>query len=517
MMGNDGPEQRLSARTLSGLGWSYLATFIKALLSLLVLALLARLLTPAEFGLFGIVWIFLTMGGRFGQSLVGPAIIQRSELTERHIRTGFTLSLTTGSAITVLVWLLAPFVGALFNEPMVIPVLQVLSILFIINGVGSVPAHLLRRELRFREWMVADVVAYAAGYGLTAVLLAYQGYGVWSLVWGEMVHRVVQTVIVLCYTRVRLYPRWSRREAAALLSTGAGFSLAGFFEFISRQGSHFVIGRWLGATALGYYTRADKLILAPKNYVSQNLLQVLFPAMARRQHGTERLTTVYLHGLEILSLLALSLSAMLFLAAPEIVLVILGEQWEPVIVLLRILALALLFQMCDVLNQACISAVGAVYRLAWRRGVHAVLVIVGAWYASRWSLEHVVAVVVGAQVVAYLLLTQLSVSLLKAGWRPLLRCCPPVLWVGACTVVALWLTTGLVRALALPHLPALVIEILVWLATLIAAIYHAPSPVRPASLKWACANVPLEALGPPGHYLRMGLKWLVRERGGSAR
>ena len=516
MSAGAGPQQSLSARTLSGLGWSYLAAFIKVLLSLLVLVLLARLLTPVEFGLFGIAWIFITMGSRLGQSFVGPAIIQRSELSSGHIQTGCTLSLTIGATLTGLVWLSAPFIGEFFQEPTATHILQTLSAIFVINGIGSVPAHLLRRDLRFGALMIVDVSAYCVGYGLTAVVLAYQGHGVWSLVWGELSYRVIHTVMALCYTRNRLYPRWSGREATELMSTGAGFSLAGIFEFIARQGSHFIIGRWLGAAALGYYTRADRLILAPKNYVGQNLLRVLFPAMAQRQHGTERLTTVYRHGLEILSLLALPLSVMLFLAAPEIVLVILGEQWEPVIVLLRMLALAMPFQLCDVLNRACISAVGAVYRLAWRQGLQAVLVVVGAWYASRWGLQQVVMVVVSAQIIAYLLLTQLSASLLKLGARRFMRCCLPALWVALCTAMALLLTTELTRALALPDFPALVIKVLVWLATLITAIYFAPPPARPASLSWVSADLPLEALGPPGRYLRTGLMWLARQRGAGA-
>lgn len=325
-------------------------------------------------------------------------------------------------------------------------------------------------------------------------------------------HKVVHTVMVIRYTRMPLRPRWALREATDLLSRGAGFSLARSFEFIARQGGYFVVGRWLGAASLGYFTRADKLILLPRNYVGQSLFHVLFPAMAQRQQGTERLATIYLHGSEVLSLVALPVSALLFVCAPEIVPVILGGQWGPVVVLLQILAFAVLFQMCDILNFAAIGALGAVYRQAWRQGIHAVLVVGGAWYASRWGLETVVIVIVGAQVLAYLLLAQLTVSLLGMRWRRLLRCCLPALWAGAWTAAALWLTAGQVRAMELPAGPALVIELLVWLATLIAALYYAPSHLRPASLKWALTNIPFEVLGAPGSYMRKGCKWLAREK-----
>ena len=512
MNNNDIRETSLSARTLSGIGWSYLATLIRAFLSLLVLVILARLLTPVDFGLLAIAWIFIMLGNRFGQAFVGPAVIQRAELTDGHIQVGFTLSVLIGFAMAVLIWLFAPFIGDFFREPTASQVLQALSVIFVINGIGSVPTHLLRRDLHFRELMVADTLAYCAGYGFTAVALALQGYGVWSLVWGEIMHKVVHTVMVIRYTRMPLRPCWALREAADLLSRGAGFSLARSFEFIARQGGYFIVGRWLGAASLGYFTRADRLIMLPRNYVGQSLFKVLFPAMAQRQQGTERLATIYLHGSEVLSLVALPVSALLFVCAPEIVSVILGGQWAPVVILLQILAFAVLFQMCDILNFAAIGALGAVYRQAWRQGLHAVLVVGGAWYASRWGLEAVVIVIVGAQVVAYLLLAQLAVSLLSMRWRHLLRCCLPALWAGAWTAAALWLTAGQVRAMELPAGPALVIELLVWLATLIAALYYAPSCLRPVSIKWALTNIPFEVLGAPGSYMRKGCKWLAREK-----
>ena len=511
MNSNDARETSLSARTLSGLGWSYLSTFCKAFLSLLVLVVLARLLTPVDFGLQGIAWIFIALGARFGQAVVGPAVVQRHELTDRHIHVGFTLSMAVGIAIMAIIWLLAPLVGEFFNEPGAARVLQVLSVIFVINGIGVIPVHLLRRNLHFRQLMTADILAYSLGYGLTAVVLAFQGFGVWSLVWGEIMHRLIHTATATWYSPQRLRLGWGPREAADLLSTGAGFSLARMFEFIARQGGHFVIGRWLGAASLGYYSRADRLIMLPRNYVSQSLFQVLFPAMAQRQQGRDRIATIYLHGIETLALVALPISVLVFICAPEIVSVILGGQWNPVVVILQILAFAVLFQMCDILNLAAIGALGAVYRQAWRQGLHAFLVVGGAWYASRWGLGGVAIAIVGAQVASYLLLTQLTMSLLEVRPRQFLRCYLSALWAGAWATVVLWVIADQVRSMALPVGLTLFIEVLAWFAAIIAALYYAPSFVRPVSIHWAMTNMPFDVLGAPGQYLRKGLKWLDKD------
>ena len=510
-MSNNGEREiSLKARALNGIRWSFLSTFSKSLLSLLVLVVLARLLTPIDFGLLSIAWIFVALGVRFGQAGIGPAVVQRHELTDRHIQVGFTLSLAFGIIVMAIIWLFAPLVGELFNEPIVSRILQVLSVISVINGVGVIPTHLLRRNLQFKQLMVARILAYSTGYGLTAVVLALRGFGVWSLVWGEIMRVVIYTITVIWYTPHSLRPHWALREATDLLSRGVGFSLARIFEFIARQGSLFVVGRWLGATSLGYYTRADRLILLSKNYVSNSLSEVLFPAMAQRQQGKDRLAGIYLHGMEILALLALPVSAMLFLSAPEIVSVILGGQWSPVVVLVQILAFTVLFQMCDILNIAAAGAIGAVYRQAWRRGVHAFLVVVGAWFATRWGLEGVAIAIVGAQVVGYLLLTQLTVALLEMRWRRLLRCFLPALWAGAWTAFALWVTASQLRAMHLPSALSLFIEILVWIVTIIAALNYAPSFARPLSAQWVVTNVPFDVLGTPGIYLRKGLQWLSR-------
>ena len=168
---------------------------------------------------------------------------------------------------------------------------------------------------------------------------------------------------------------------------------------------------------------------------------------------------------------------------PDIVSVILGGQWAPVVVLLQILAVAVLFQMCDILNLAAIGALGAVYRQAWRQGLHAFLVVVGAWYASRWGLAGVAVAIVGAQVAAYLLLTQLTMSLLEVRPRQFLQVLPAGVMGGRLgRSRCCGFTAGQVRAMALPVGLTLVIEVLVWLAAIIAALYYAPPFVRPLSV-----------------------------------
>ena len=503
----------LGTRTLDGLRWSSLTVVIKALLTLLVLAVLSRLLTPNDFGLLGIAWILVDLATRVGQTGIGHALIQLDELTERHLEVGFTLSVALGVTVAAALWLFAPHFGRLFDEPVVSELVRVLSVAFVIGGVSVESDHLLRRNLQFKQLMVADLLSYSVGYGLTAMVLAFWGFGAWALVWGEIMRMLIRTVTVALYSPPRLLPRLSVREVTDLISRGIGISLTQVFDFIVRTGGYFVVGRWLGATSLGYYTRADRLASLPFQYLGGNLFEVIFPAMSQRQQRVDRLCVAYLHGIEILLLAVLPVSALVFVSAPRIVAAVLGEQWDETVPILQILALAIPFQTGGVLNIAAIRASGDVYRETWRQAVHAFLVVFGAWFGSRWGLTGVAVAIVGAQIVAYLLMTQLAASLIELRPRHLLRCCRPALWVFAWATFALWLTAAQFRTWALPVGVTLFFEALIWTMAVVLAMYCAPPFARLRSVPWALAHVPFDALGTPGHYLRNGLTWLPAPSG----
>lgn len=495
----------LGARALGGLGWSSLTVLIKALLTFLTLAVLSRLLTPNDFGLAGIAWILIELATKFGQTGIGHALIQRRELTDRHLEIGFTLSTVLGCIVAGTIWLVAPRFGHLFDEPTVASLLRIFSVTFVIGGVGVVPEHLLRRNLRFKQLMVADLLSYAVGYGLTATVLAFQGFGVWSLVWGEITRVLIRTVTTSLYSPPPLRFRLAAREVTDIISHGAGYALTQVFDFIVRTGGYFVVGRLLGATALGYYTRADRIASLPFQYLGGNLFEVVFPAMAQRQQRVDLARTVHLHGVEMLALAVLPVSALVLLCAPGIVAVVLGGQWDEAAPVLRILAIGIPFQTIGILNVAAIRASGAVSKETWRQAAHAFFVLFGAWLGSHWGLTGVAAALVGTQILACLLMTQAAVSILGLDPRRLLRCCLPALWSSSWTAFVLWLATGQFQAWELSAGAAISFEILLWAIGIVATTYCAPSWARLWSVPWTLAHVPFDVMGTPGRYVRNGL------------
>ena len=318
----------LTGRTLSGLKWAGLSAAAQGVASLAILAVLSRLLTPADFGVVAMALVFVTAAQVLGHRSLGSAIVQRHELGDRHVAAALTLSSAAGAALAGALWLLAPAIGRLLAEPAVAPALGALSLAVAISGPATVPEFLLRRQLRFRALAAAELSSQALGYGLVAIALAAHGFGVWALVWGTVARQGVFAAAVLAAAPRLPRPGLARRETGEVLRAGAGFSSIAFFDLVAHQGSRLVVGRLLGAASLGHYTRATALA-AFAGHPGRIVTRVLFPAMAQRQHRTDRLGAVYLHGTECLALLALPAGLMLAVSAPEIVAVVLGAQWDP--------------------------------------------------------------------------------------------------------------------------------------------------------------------------------------------
>ena len=507
--GGSGPAGgSLTGRTLSGLKWAGLSAAAQGVASLAILAVLSRLLTPADFGVMAMALVFVTAAQVLGHRSLGSAIVQRHELGDRHVAAALTLSSAAGVVLAGALWLLAPAIGRLLAEPAVAPALGALTLAIAISGPATVPEFLLRRQLRFRALAAAELLSQVLGYGLVAIALAAHGFGVWALVWGTVARQGVFAAAVLAAAPRLPRPGLARRETGEVLRAGAGFSSIAFFDLVARQGSRLVVGRLLGAASLGHYTRATALAVFA-GHPGQIVTRVLFPAMAQRQHRTDRLGAVYLHGSECLALLALPASLMLAVSAPEIVAVVLGAQWDAAVPVLQVLGAGAAFRIGGLLNTPVTRAMGALRRVTWRVAVYAGLLLAGIAAGSRWGLPGVAAAAVLAFAVSWAMMTQLALSLLGLEWRDLLGRLLPALWAGAWAAPALWLTAILVRDAGLPAAAALAAQSAVCLLAAALAVLCAPRFARPAFPAWALAQLPFDTMGRPGRWLRFALTLLA--------
>lgn len=406
----------LTKKTLAAGSWKLLAVMSKAVAQLVVLAVLARFVLPEEFGLVAIGMIVVAFGTMFSQIGLGPALIQRPEITTRHIRVGFTSSVLLAVLIWGAVWLLAPLGGLFFQAPDVVPVLRALGLSFVLLSFGLVSKALLERGLEFRKIMYAELGSYLLGHAAVGITLAVLGFGVWALVGATLAQNLLESVLYLVLKPHAVRPSLARREFADLASFGGGLALSRLFHLLGNYGDNLIVGRFLGAQALGLYGRAFQIMNVPVQHLGNVIDSVMFPAMARIQHERKRLGDVFLRAVGIVNLLLLPLGLLGILLAPEIVSIILGPNWDSAIVPLQWLMLAASFKgsvrMCDSLARAT----GAVYRSAARKAVYATAIIFGTWIGHFFGLNGVALGVSGAVFVVYLLMLHLSLSIVGRGW-----------------------------------------------------------------------------------------------------
>jgi lipopolysaccharide exporter len=335
---DDAAATQLTSRTLHGVKWTYMATLVSAVLQVLFAAVMARLLTPEVFGLVAMTQLVLNFGNYFAEMGIGVALVQKLKLTTLDIRAGFTSTVALGGVVSAVVWFASPLIAGIFNEPDVVPVLQFMGLSLLLTGLGSTSQSLLHREMRFREVALINVGSYAIGYFALGLTLAALGAGVWSLVWAALAQSALRSV--MWYARVRHTLRPTFRVAAykPLYGFGGRVSIISFLEYIGLNLDIFMVGRYLRTGALGQYSRGNMLVQVPLYQLMESMSQVLFPSFSQLQLDTERARRAYLSVVGLAAAFLIPMCFGMAAASREIVLVVLGDQWLPVITILPILA-----------------------------------------------------------------------------------------------------------------------------------------------------------------------------------
>lgn len=409
-------QRGLAKLSLVGMFWTGLSMGALALAEVAALIVMARLLSPNDFGLYAAALVVIKFSAIFEGLGVAPAIVQRPALEERHLRVGFTLSLLLSLSVAALVWALAPAIADVLRLPDLPPIVRGGCLVFLCQGFYMVAQASAQRALRFRWLAGVDACAFAVGFVVAGPVLAWLGFGIWALISALVIQHFVRMVALLFGQPHAKRPLLERRAIGELLYFGGGFTLARICNYLAGQADKLVVGRWLGAETLGIYAVATQLMTAPAAIFGQILDRVLFPTMALVQQEPARLARAYRSGVAACALLVLPAGVILAIVAPELVLVLLGAGWEGVVVPLQILALGMLFRTSYKLSDSIARATGAVYARAWRQAAFAIAVTVGSLIGQLWGVAGVALGVVAAVTINFLLMAQLSLRLAGMRW-----------------------------------------------------------------------------------------------------
>ncbi len=378
----------LTKKVAKGTAWSSFSQIVRQILSFGIMVILARLLNPSDFGLFGMSIVFTGFISIFRSLGLGTAIIQRKKINNLYLSTAFWATLGMGCFLCIITILISPLITLFFKKELIRNIVIISSFGFIISSLSSIHINLLQREMKFNKIAVIEISGSIV-YGAVAISIALMGYGVWSLVFGTLAEAFLLIPIYWYATGWIPKLNFSKKYFKNLFGFGSnvlGFNIINYF---ARNLDNLLIGRFLGASALGYYALAYNLMLKPLRYISWNVGRVLFPAFSSIQGNKQRVRNAYLKVISYISLITFPMMIGLFFVAPEFVKVFYGEKWVPTILILQILCFVGAIQSIG-------TTVGTIFysqgrpdiQLKW--GVFATPIVAIAFFIGlKWNIQGV--------------------------------------------------------------------------------------------------------------------------------
>lgn len=329
-------DKKLKRAALHGMGWSFLSSISGRAFQMAATLILAKLLMPEDFGLFAFASILISGLDVFSSIGFAQALIYQQGDIRRSANTAFILSTAAGIFMSIALYIAAPYLGRLFNAESVVSPMRVMAMTLIPTGAAAVPAALLDRDLKFKAKTIAEVPG-AFMYAVISVVMAYHGYGVWSLVGGWCTMIVIDTGItwIVCSWRPQI--RFSSHDAVVITRYGMHL-VAGFFaSFIFLQLDRAAIGKWVDMTHLGYYSVAFTVCNLPSTTIAAVINRVMFPTYSRMQ-DIGQIRDMYIRIIRHLAITVLPVIAGIMVTAGPLIQVIYGNKWTGAVPFFHILA-----------------------------------------------------------------------------------------------------------------------------------------------------------------------------------
>ncbi|MFY7740319.1 MAG: MOP flippase family protein [Flavobacterium sp.] len=367
----------LKSKVKHGLKWTFVDQILSQIIFLVFGIFLARILTPSMFGIVGMITIFSNFAILFVDLGFSAALIQKKEVSKAHFSSVFWLNLGIGLLMYFLFYISAPFISKFYNQPELIQLIRIICLSFIITSFSSVQANILIKELQFKKKVIINWVAMLIGY-LVAFIMAYRGYGVWSLVMMTLTTSFINTILYWIISKWIPLFIFEWKKIKELSNYGLNFFGDASVNYWSRNFDNFIIAKVLGSNDLGIYSRAYSLMLLPLKNITTIVTKVMFPAFSQKQDDIQLLKKYYLNIIQYIALITFPLMIGLSLVSKEFVLLFFGNKWSTMIPILSILSGLGAIQSIVSLNGLIYNSLGKV-NIAFKVSIFSNIVLIIAF------------------------------------------------------------------------------------------------------------------------------------------
>jgi O-antigen/teichoic acid export membrane protein len=326
----------LKSKTIHGILWSAVDSLAAQGITFLVGIVLARLLSPAEFGLVGMITVFIAVSESFINSGFSEALIRKKNCTEIDYSTVFYFNLLTGILFFIILFFSGPLISSFFKEPQLNLLVKVLAFVLIIDSLTMIQRTTLTKRIDFKLQTRISVISALTG-GAVGIWMAYSGFGVWSLVFKTLIQRTVNSLLLWVWNRWRPMLVFSLQSFRELFTFGSRLLISGLIDTFYRNIYYLVIGKYFSAQELGYYTRAQQFNDLPSKNLNGIMSRVTYPVLAKMQDDPVKLKSGYKKMIKSIMLISMVLMAGLAAMAEPMIITLIGEKWRPAVIYLQLL------------------------------------------------------------------------------------------------------------------------------------------------------------------------------------
>lgn len=325
----------IKKKVFSGLFWKFGERITAQIISLVVSVILARMLSPSDYGAVALVMVFITIANVFVSNGFGSALIQKKDADNLDFSSVFFINIGISIILYLLLFALAPFVADFYNLPIMCPALRVLGIRIIIAAINSIQQAYVSRNMLFKRFFWSTLFGTLLS-GIVGVAMAYRGYGVWALVAQYLTNTCTDTIVLWFTVRWRPELKCSWKRAKGLLSYGWKLLASALIDTGYNQLRSLVIGKVYTSEDLAFYNQGDKYPSLIVTNINSSISGVLFPAMAKYQNDPERVKQMTRRAIQVSAYIMWPLMVGLGVVAEPLVRILLTDKWLPCVPFLRI-------------------------------------------------------------------------------------------------------------------------------------------------------------------------------------
>lgn len=354
----------LKQKAFSGIMWKFVEQASNSVLGFIISIILARLLMPSDYGMIGMLAIFIALSTTIIDSGFGSALIQKKNRTENDLNTVFLFNIFISLICYIMLFLCAPLIAAFYKTPILVQILRVLGLNLIINSFNSIQRTQLAIKIDFKTTTKVALIGLTSG-GIIGIILAYKGFGVWALVAQGLTNAVFSSIVLWISSKWRPLFIFSITSLKEMFKYGSKLLFAGIYAITINNLYNIIIGKVYESKELGVYTRANQLPELMSNTLNSVINSVTFPLLSSINDDRERMVFVYSKMLKMTAFVVFPVMTLLAILSRPFVMILLTDKWIAIIPMMQCLCFASMMTPISALNINILNASGRSDLFLW--------------------------------------------------------------------------------------------------------------------------------------------------------